>query len=100
MDFSKATDEELLERLDIGRISIKLEGDDDWKLIKELGQRLVKVGYKALRDTPSEQQAQIENIQCSIKKYEKIFGELESCKQMGKIAFEEAKDREIIKRGV
>ena len=96
MDFTGASDEELIERLDINKIAIKLEGDDDWQLIKEICKRHELAGYQLLVNTPAEEQDNIRDIQFSIKKWRKILGELEMIKKMGKIAFEAAKERELI----
>ena len=71
MDFNTASDEELIERLDVDKMAIRLEGDENWQLVKEICRRHELVGYQFLLDCPAEETEAIRNVQATIHKYKK-----------------------------
>lgn len=92
-------DAQLCEALRQTDLAELLKTSDEWKLLQEAARRIVDraVDQFALTDVTNTEK--IMELKIIIRKYKyALFAEVDQLAQEGELLFEEAKDRELIKR--
>jgi hypothetical protein len=93
-------DKELLKRLDNAVLAEKLTSDPAWALFKEIAKRIVDRAVNQFALAPPDildDRAALADLRATIKKYKfALFSEIETLKQDGVAAHEEARQRNIL----
>lgn len=94
-DYAGLTDQELLNKLDDAAFVDRFEHSEEWKMLREAGDRLAKQAtYRMLKTDPIKDPTAIIECQITIKLCQNILrGIINGIKTEGAIAFKEAKER-------
>lgn len=99
MNISDLKNEDLLAALDTGVMVEKFKTSPEWKLIDEACQRLARVAQEELLKTSPAHPERIIELQCMVKLYRDVLRSIiNSFSAEGNLAFDEAKDRELLKK--
>ena len=97
MNIRDLKNEDLLEALDHGVMIDKFKSSEEWKLIDEACQRLARVAQEELLKTDPVNATRIIELQCMVKLYRDVLRSIvNSFSDEGNLAFDEAKDRELV----
>lgn len=101
MDYSQFKDEDITDKLSNAEIIERFEESDGWRLIQEACKRTVLRAQEELLHTPADNTVRMVELQQIIKLYRNVLnGLINSFKNEGRMAFEEAKERGLLKKSV
>ncbi len=97
MEYSHLPDKELLSILEDATFAVKLEDSPEWKVFREVCQRIEKKASEELLNTSVDEKIKIIELQVAIKFYRKVLPNLiASIKAEGEEAFIEAQERGLL----
>jgi hypothetical protein len=90
---------DLLDAIDNSVLIESFKKSDEWKLIEEACNRLANAAQEELLSVPADNMLRIVEMQCSIRLYRNVLKSIvNSFTEEGEIAFNEAKERALIKK--
>lgn len=100
MSFDILDDKEIFDKLKKAELAERLLASPEWKLLKEAALRIVdRAISKFALSTKADDLVAIIELQIIIRKYKfGLFEEIDLLAQEGIVAFEEAKDRQLISK--
>ncbi len=99
MNSEELSKEEIISKLSDGELAVRFEESEDWKLIRESTRRLADQAIDELTKTPADNLVRIIELQLTAKFCRNFLQSiLNSYKQEGALAFEEAKYRGFVKQ--
>jgi len=97
MELEQMEDKALFDALHKAGLVEKLTSSEEWKMLKEAGDRIVARAVNEFMVTPASDTLKIMELQVILRKYKKgIFQEVEMLKNESDRIYEEAKDRGMI----
>ena len=98
-EYSALDDKELCEKLLQTDLANRLLNSPEWGLLKEARDRIINRAIAQFVITDVTDIGKITELKVILKKYKYgLFSEIEQLAQEGELAFEEAKERSLIKR--
>jgi hypothetical protein len=97
IDFSNITDRELLDKLDKAAIAERLAESVEWSLVREASKRVTeKAQMELLEVDPMENPGRVQELQILVKVLRNLIpGIVNGLQQEGRLAFFEAREREL-----
>jgi hypothetical protein len=99
LDYSELSNEAIKDRVQNSEEIYILENSKGWHLVQEACTRVARNAEKSLLNADPKDYVRIIELQQIVKLYKNVLGSIiKSFMDEGKIAFEEAKDRELIEK--
>lgn len=97
-NYEEISDKEVFKSIEEGEAILRLEENEDFRLLKEAWKRLSEMALDQLIKTDAKETALIQELQVVIKFYRNVLGSTtDFIKHQSQLAFEEAKGRDLIK---
>jgi hypothetical protein len=97
IDFSNVSDRELLDKLDKAAIAERLAESVEWSLVREASKRVAEKAQMEMLDVdPMENPGRVQELQILVKVLRNLIpGIVNGLQQEGRLAFFEAKERDL-----